>query len=48
MTVGANAVVDKSLPDYCVAVGIPARVIKRFDFKTQSWRKTNALGEFID
>ena len=48
VTVGANAVVDKSLPDYCVAVGIPARVIKRFDFKTQSWRKTNALGEFID
>ena len=26
--VGANAVVTKDLPDWCVAVGVPARVIK--------------------
>ena len=26
--VGANSVVTKDVPDYCVAVGSPARVIK--------------------
>lgn len=35
--IGANAVVTKDIPDYCVAVGSPARIIKRYDFKTQSW-----------
>ena len=45
---GSNAVVTKDIPDYCVAVGIPAKIIKRYDFNTQSWRKTNPKGEFID
>lgn len=27
--IGANSVVTKDVPDYCVAVGSPARVIKR-------------------
>ena len=26
--IGANSVVTKDIPDYCVAVGSPARVIK--------------------
>ena len=29
--IGANSVVTKDVPDYCVAVGCPARVIKRID-----------------
>lgn len=29
--IGAGAVVTKSVPDYCVAVGNPARVIKHLD-----------------
>lgn len=45
---GSNSVVTKDIPDYCVAVGIPAKIIKRYDFTTQSWRKTNPRGEFID
>lgn len=36
-TIGANAVVTKDIPDYCVAVGAPARVIKRYNMKTQKW-----------
>lgn len=46
--IGSNSVVTKDIPDYCVAVGAPARIIKRYDFVTQSWRKTNSQGEFID
>jgi len=46
--VGASAVVKGVYPDYCVIVGNPARVIKRFDSKSKKWRKTNIKGEFIN
>ena len=46
--IGANSVVTKDIPDYCVVVGAPARIIKRYDFETKAWRKTNPKGEFID
>ena len=29
--IGANSVVTRDIPDYCVAVGAPARVIKKID-----------------
>jgi acetyltransferase-like isoleucine patch superfamily enzyme len=29
--IGANSVVTKSIPDYCVAAGAPARVVKKVD-----------------
>jgi len=35
--IGANAVVTKDLPENCIAVGSPAKPIKRFDEKTVSW-----------
>jgi acetyltransferase-like isoleucine patch superfamily enzyme len=35
--VGANSVVTKDIPDYCVAVGNPARVIKRYDLEKMDW-----------
>lgn len=35
--IGANSVVTKDIPDYCVAVGSPARVIKKFDFNQKTW-----------
>lgn len=38
-TIGANSVVTHDIPDYCVAVGAPARVIKRYNKKTQMWEK---------
>ena len=37
--VGANSVVSKSLPDYVIAVGAPARPIKTFDFESHRWVK---------
>ncbi|SEL00829.1 Hexapeptide repeat of succinyl-transferase [Chitinophaga rupis] len=35
--VGANAVVTKDIPDYCVAVGSPARIIKKYDPEKREW-----------
>lgn len=45
--IGSNAVVTKDIPDYSVAVGIPAKVIKRFDVESNEWKKTNPDGSFI-
>jgi lipopolysaccharide O-acetyltransferase len=39
--VGANSVVSKSLPDYVIAVGSPAKIIKRYNENTQKWEKSN-------
>jgi len=35
--IGANAVVTKDIPDYCVAVGNPVTVVKMYDVKTEKW-----------
>jgi acetyltransferase-like isoleucine patch superfamily enzyme len=37
--IGANSVVKGDIPDYCIAAGIPARLIKRFNFENQKWEK---------
>ena len=44
--VGANTVVTHDIPDYCVVVGAPARIIRRYDATTASWRNTDAVGRF--
>jgi acetyltransferase-like isoleucine patch superfamily enzyme len=38
--VGANAVVTKSIPPYCIVVGNPAKVIKQYDFNLRQWLPT--------
>ncbi len=37
--IGANSVVTKDIPDYCVAVGIPAKIIKKYNVITEKWEK---------
>ncbi|MCP4650701.1 MAG: acyltransferase [PVC group bacterium] len=37
--IGANSVVTNDIPDYCVAVGAPAKIIKRFNAATKEWKK---------
>nr|WP_320148043.1 acyltransferase [uncultured Anaeromusa sp.] len=39
--IGANAVVTKDIPDYSVAVGNPAKIIKKFNRKTNKWEKVD-------
>ena len=46
--VGANAVVRGHFKDHSVIVGVPAKVVKRYDVQKQSWRKTDNKGNFID
>jgi acetyltransferase-like isoleucine patch superfamily enzyme len=40
--IAAGAVVTKNIPDYSVAVGNPARVIKQFDHGSGTWVRVNA------
>lgn len=35
VTVGANAVVVKDVPDGCTVVGVPARIVKRYDKRVE-------------
>lgn len=35
--IGSGSIVNKSIPDYSIAVGNPARVIKQWNFETHQW-----------
>ncbi|MBN1111283.1 MAG: acetyltransferase [Bacteroidales bacterium] len=38
--IGANSVVTKDIPKYCIAVGSPAKIIKKYNFETKKWEKS--------
>lgn len=46
--IGTNSVVTRNIPDYCVAVGVPAKIIKRYNFYTKLWERTTPDGNFIN
>mgnify|MGYP006093090677 FL=1 len=48
VTIGANSVVAIEIPDYSVVVGSPAKIVKRYSFKTKLWDKTNPDGTFLN
>ena len=43
--IGALSVVNKDIPPYSLAVGAPAKVVKRFDFNKREWVKVS--GEYV-
>lgn len=48
VSIGANSVVNRDIPDFSVVVGAPARIIKRYNIETNQWQKTDKLGNFIE
>lgn len=47
VTVGGNSVVNGIIPDYCVVVGSPAKIIKRYNHNKRLWMATDHEGNFI-
>ncbi len=39
VVIGAGSFVNKDIPDYCVAVGNPAKVIKKYNFDKRIWER---------
>jgi acetyltransferase-like isoleucine patch superfamily enzyme len=39
--IGANSVVTQSIPDRCIAIGAPAKIIKTWDNNTKNWILNN-------
>ena len=37
--IGTNAVVTQDIPDYSVAAGIPAKVIRKYNFDSRNWER---------
>lgn len=46
--IGAGSVVRGTIPPYSIAVGAPARVVKRYSFKTKQWVSVQNWQEGID
>jgi len=42
--IGANSVVTRDVPDFSVAVGAPARIVKRYDHESRRWEKLSSGG----
>jgi acetyltransferase-like isoleucine patch superfamily enzyme len=41
VVIGSNSVVNRDIPDYSVAAGSPARIIKRYDPAAERWVKVH-------
>ena len=39
--IGAHSVVNKDIPAACIAVGSPAKVIKKYSYESQQWELVN-------
>ena len=39
IVVAANSVVNGVFPSFCVIGGVPARILKQYNFKTKNWEK---------
>ncbi len=37
--IGSNSVINRDIPPYSIAVGIPAKVVKKYNFETNKWEK---------
>ena len=37
--IAAGTIVTKDIPDYSIAAGMPAKIIKQYNFETSKWEK---------
>jgi acetyltransferase-like isoleucine patch superfamily enzyme len=48
VTIAANSVVTSNIPSYCVVVGSPAKIVKKYNFEIMEWQKTDVNGNFLN
>lgn len=48
VVIGAHSIVNSDIPANCIAVGAPARIIKKYDFSKETWCRTDVVGNFLD
>ncbi|MEL7318094.1 MAG: acyltransferase [Pseudomonadota bacterium] len=46
--IAANSVVNRDIPDRCVAAGAPARIVKRYCERRADWFRTDSEGTFVE
>lgn len=39
--IGAHSLVLHDIPDYCMAAGVPAKIIKKYNLDTEKWEKVH-------
>lgn len=37
--IGAHSIITKDIPDYCIAAGSPAKIIKKYNLDSKHWEK---------
>lgn len=47
VVIGAHSIINKNIPDNCIVVGSPAKIVKRYNPSIKRWEKTNPDGSFI-
>lgn len=48
VVIGAHSVVNSDLPDNTIAVGSPARIVKRYNPLSRKWERTHPNGSFFE
>ncbi|MCX6677476.1 MAG: acyltransferase [Methanothrix sp.] len=48
VVIGANSVVSRDIPDFSVAVGSPAKVVRQYDGNKKAWCKPGIMRQCID
>jgi acetyltransferase-like isoleucine patch superfamily enzyme len=39
VVIGSGSIVTSDIPDYSVAIGTPAKVVKKYDFEKHLWQR---------
>lgn len=45
--IGANSIVNKDVPNFVIAGGVPFHIIKKYDFELNVWKRVNEINNTI-